>query len=359
MRFIQRAPRLVKPLELKKRPAPKKREMVRKRVVVRAKPMRITRTVASIGGIPISIGKIYTEEDMGIGVRDIDIGAEIDVNAFRAAKEPENVLSMRDEMLSVQDLDTGRYRAMVIQDQANKKNIKGYLHLANVYSQSLSMLHHKQATYMGIHGGGAHFPDALPRLVMRMNEFTGIKTDLVDPVHLDSRELFKLPWLYISGPEFVLTDVELQNIGEYLVAGGFIVADGASTVDGSWDICMRRMFKGALAKVNRRCEFVKITGEHPIYHCYFDFDMPPGSSGTNGNSRPDYMAGIYVDGRLAGVITYNGLGWRWGDFGFAASSIFAEQDATRYFQFGVNLIVFALTQKGSITNRLMDTISVK
>ena len=148
-------------------------------------------------------------------------------------------------------------------------------------------------------------------------------------------------------------------MGRYLVEGGFIVGDGGSWVEGTSDICLRKMFKRALAKVNRRCEFVKITGEHPIFHCYFDFDSPPENQGGAGKYYPDYLIGIPVDGRLAGVICYNNLASRWADRGGYYGHIEERRENTRMLQFGVNLIVFALTQKGSITNRLMDTISVK
>jgi hypothetical protein len=33
------------------------------------------------------------------------------------------------------------------------------------------------------------------------------------------------------------------------------------------------------------------------------------------------------------------------------------KDPTRQLQFGVNLIVFALTQEGSITNQVMDSVN--
>ena len=34
----------------------------------------------------------------------------------------------------------------------------------------------------------------------------------------------------------------------------------------------------------------------------------------------------------------------------------SELDPTRQFQFGINTIIFALTQEGSITERLMDVV---
>ena len=125
------------------------------------------------------------------------------------------------------------------------------------------------------------------------------------------------------------------------------------------DISLRKMFKRALAKVNKRCQFVKITGEHPIYHCYFDFDSPPENQGGGSRYNPDYLIGIAVDDRLVGVICYCAIGRRWQDFGDSYGNIEGRINNTRALQFGVNLVVFALTQKGSITNRLMDTISVK
>jgi hypothetical protein len=63
----------------------------------------------------------------------------------------------------------------------------------------------------------------------------------------------------------------------------------------------------------------------------------------------DYLDGVFIEGRLLGICTcknYWNLWWKG-----------APQGHTRVLQFGVNIIIFALTQEGSITNRVMDTVS--
>ncbi len=65
-----------------------------------------------------------------------------------------------------------------------------------------------------------------------LHELTGIR---VSPkaykiVRLESDEIFKYPFLYLSEPGFmVLTEKEIKNLGEYIRRGGFIMADDFRT----------------------------------------------------------------------------------------------------------------------------------
>ena len=116
----------------------------------------------------------------------------------------------------------------------------------------------------------------------------------------------------------------------------------------------------------------KIPPEHDIYHCYFDFDTPP--YGTDDHSERDtdgrntqvffgvadavqYILGVNVGERMIGIINPKSYGcvWEWTLLGERSGSG-KRGDTTRSLQFGVNMVIFALTQEGSITNRVMDSV---
>ena len=60
------------------------------------------------------------------------------------------------------------------------------------------------------------------------------------------------------------------------------------------------------------------------------------------------MMGYYLKGRLVGVNQGQG-GWGWRNEVYGG-------DSTRQLQLAVNIIIYALTQEGSITQRLMQIV---
>ena len=67
---------------------------------------------------------------------------------------------------------------------------------------------------------------------------------------------------------------------------------------------------------------------------------------------PDYLTGVIIDGRLLGIMTKRNYSAPWDHW-----LTHYNMDNTRQLQFGVNIIIFALTQEGSITNQVMDSVS--
>jgi hypothetical protein len=260
------------------------------------------------------------------------------------------------EMLDVSALDTGRYHAMVVQDPTDKRQIKGYFHFIRVYASSV----------LARAGRMNEFPETLINLVKKLNEWTGIRADMGRSIPFSSEEIFKVPFIYFDfgawGFEDRLTPGEASRLGEYVLRGGLYMAeDGGVGIGSACDKAARATIEDALAAVNRPkgrfWSFVKIPNDHPIYHCFFEFaDGPP--VGADYFNYPEstlkgpypWLEGVFMDGRLTAIMSNKAYQDVWG------RNPGVPGDPTRCFQMGVNIIIFALTQEGSISNRVMDTV---
>ena len=348
--FIKRQPRLTKPLELRKRPQPKRRHVQRKMVSVKAR-MRRDASVARFRPIQVLGGLPRPKTDVGrmgyAGAMELEPAcAAVSVQGARGAEQR---IDMSLELLDVLALDTGKYHALVVVDPTDKRSVKGFLHLAAAFPSSSPVL--EQEWWAQIVQG----------LVEAMNRFTDIRTDLRGKYTYDSRELFKIPWLntrhHYGG--FKLSDSEATNLGQYLLLGGFLFAGGnpqGSAMYTMPDTSLRGMMKDALGSQGvefaKDWNFQKLPNSHAMYHCYFDFDGPPiGQDYDHRWPVIPYLEGIELGDRLAVVLSHKGYDRFWLHKGTAA-----RLDNTRQLQFGVNTIVFALTQKGSITHRVLDSV---
>ncbi len=174
-----------------------------------------------------------------------------------------------------------------------------------------------------------------------------------DQMFIDSQDLFRTPFVYITTNQaFELTKHELENLAFYLRHGGFVVADNdqAHLEYGPAEASLRAMFRQALG---RDARFVPLPNDHPIYHVFFDFDggPPPGSEAgiglsavTGKASVVPYLEGIYLGDRLVAIYSDKGYGAFWE----------REFENEPHLKMGVNLVVFALTQKGSIAAQQID-----
>jgi len=262
---------------------------------------------------------------------------------------------------SIEIVDAGRYRAFVIQDPKNKRRVKGYFHLTPVISPS--MLERETERVAPLTWFNLEL--ALRRLVEAINEYTDIKADFGKRVALSSPELLEVPWVFISSVPFHPTETELVNLGRYLVNGGFLFLDAGTNIGSQKDVNLRDILRKALAKVGKPCRFRRLPKSHPIFHCYFDFDtvpvaiiprfQRPGFAGRSRMAFPDYLIGVDVDGRTAAVLCYADIGRTWQ--GFKGYKVHEESSVhyLRSLQFGINTIIYALTQRGSIMDRIVKT----
>jgi len=356
-RFVKREPRLVKPLELRKRPRPKPRVMKRKMVRIKAKAStrdiaRGTSALKVLDSLARPRGSVRRE----VPQAKIFLEPVIEVGEIGSAREPKQQVSMALEMLDIEALDTGRYHAMVIQDPADKRKIKGFLHLAPVYIPSAAAA---EASCPYGYGSRYPFPATYRCLANAMNKYTGIKVDIAEEFSIDSQKIFKVPIVFVSyHVPFQITDHEAENVGRYLMAGGFIFSD--TLMHNAIPVYrnMVELWKKSLAAVGkvygRDWLFERLPNSHPLYHCFFDFEGPPhGFDRNSSDDYPpvDYLEGVTIDNRLLGICTSNNYYNPW------ARPIIAPGLASeRVMQFGVNVIVFALIQEGSITRQVMSAV---
>jgi hypothetical protein len=296
------------------------------------------------------------------GLQDIALEPATVAEALLGTKDAKQALDAHLELMDLDALDTGKYHAMVIQDPNDKRNVRGFFHLAIVHIQSLALT---------ARGNVNRADTGVAKLIQAVNEYTDIRADIRYRISLDSPDLFKTPWIYAGTSRLVeLTDRELWNLGEYLVNGGFLFGEewvgvAHNSFEGSQK-AFTYMYREALATqgylLERDWVFQQISDEHPIFHCFFDFnDIPVGYMGGYLTQYPKYLqsglTGVILGDRLLGtyshkchVASWYGKGWS----GPGTTEQMPQQ--RRALQFGINTIVFALTQEGSITHRVMEEV---
>lgn len=307
--------------------------------------------------------KCFSREAAGrphLGLVAIGVGVLFGVESAPAADPPQTP-SGHDSVL-VESRPEGRaLRAMVVHDPDDRRGTHGYFHVAEVYSARMLEPNIRRLMEDGS-GSLLQNPHALQNLVSALNEYTDIDAEVSSRHPFSARELMEVPWIFVNQLTTTLTGMELTNLGRYLASGGFVLADAGAAVGSREDVFIRHSIREALASAGRQTRFRRLPATHPIYHSYFDFEGPPrailggpgagtGATGT-GRNNVDYIVGVEVGGRLAVAITYQNLGSAW-DNVLLRNELSGSADNSRHLQFGINTIVFALTQKGSITQKAM------
>ena len=334
-KFIKREPRLTKPLELRKIPQPK-RQLARREVQLAQARMDQVQATASFNTRSLIAGV------SGSGIRlsgqsafrptnTMTIEPKLTAAAVTSTRTSEHKIDMGLEMLDVNNMDTGRYRAIIVQDATDKQAIKGFVKLATVVSgRALS-------------GQAGLNTQTLDRLRDVINEYTGLKAEFLGRVTFDDPRLMEVPIIYpYGGPN----EAEMANLAQYLMAGGF-------TFGGLHGEALEK-YGGLVQGKDFWSE--RLPEDHPVYTSFFDlgggmpFGYPPSMGQGKLGVRPwNYLMGYYIKGRLVGITPGDG-GWGWENEIMGGSS-------TRQLQLAVNIIIYALTQEGSITQRLMQMVN--
>ncbi len=134
------------------------------------------------------------------------------------------------------------------------------------------------------------------------------------PLDLSSDEIFKVkpPFIFFTGHrDFVLSEVEVENLRKYLTLGGCIWGDSSLPGQRSrFDIAFRREMRRIIPDVNK--EWKEIPANHPLYtsatnRFYDDIKAPP--SGINHYQEPAYY--LEFGGEIAVLYTANDYGDMW------------------------------------------------
>ncbi|MBT4096032.1 MAG: DUF4159 domain-containing protein [Gemmatimonadetes bacterium] len=345
-RLVIRKPRSTKQFVLKRQRL-RPRAMTKEVTALRPRLQRPAPRLQGLSGL----GRVQSFDyalDTGTSLK-LDTGP-IELSATRIAgtKEPEKRIAMREELIDLRALDTGKFKGLIIQDPSDRRNVRGFVYLGTAWATDLEPTFDSAAK-------------AVPNLVRALNEQTGITAKVDAHLFVDSQALFRTPFVFLTAQEaFELTAREIENLGEYMRRGGFVFTDNANpTAEFSQaEAALRQIFGDAL-----RGDGVLqiIPNDHPIYHTYYDFDGPPVGSElevqSTGQQRDNesisiarqsyHLEGVFVDGRLVAIYSDKGYVHTW-------ARNYGNEPQLR---FGINAVIFALTQEGSIAQQQIDFYS--
>ena len=131
-------------------------------------------------------------------------------------------------------------------------------------------------------------------------------------------------------------------MADYQAGGDYEYGPGKASI--------MQMFEDVLGK---DAKWRKLPNDHPIYHSFFDFDNGPppntSSAGAGGLMRfSSYLEGLFLDGRLVAIRSDIGFAGSW------QSGIYGQVGNEAYLKMGVNIVIYALTQPGSIAQQQID-----
>lgn len=187
-------------------------------------------------------------------------------------------------------------------------------------------------------GGGDWYsnPTALRNLARFCNR--ELKTNFEETDHtvveVGSADLYNYPFIHMTGHgNVVFSDMEAENLRNYLIGGGFLHIDDNYGMDPYVRVAMKRVFP--------ELEFVELPFEHPIYHQTYKFPKGlPKVHEHDGNIARGY--GLIYEGKLVCFYTFEcDLGDGWED---AAVHNDPEEVRKQALRMGANIIEFAFEQ---------------
>jgi hypothetical protein len=190
------------------------------------------------------------------------------------------------------------------------------------------------------------FPSADANIIRVLRLMTTLKINEPESIELTSPELFEIPFLYIlevGSLEF--DEAEAKQLREYLLRGGFMMVDDFHGTY-EWEV-----WASQIKKVFPDRPMEEMPMDHPVFHCYYDFDEYPQVPGIRAlmsgrtyerDGHVPHCLGIFDDKRrLMVLINWNtdiGDGWE-----EAATPGYERHWAETAYRLGVNYAIYAMT----------------
>ena len=191
------------------------------------------------------------------------------------------------------------------------------------------------------------FPRADRHFVQAVRRLTRLQVRSVEqPVNLDEGDVYDWPWLYaVQVGHWNLTDSQAAQMREFLLRGGFFMADDFWGED-EWQI-----FMASMKRVFPDRQVVDLPNDAGIFHSVYDLDdryqvASQGSVNRGVSFKcspcPDKWRGIYDDkGRVMVAISLNsdiGDSWEW-----LNEPGYPLRYSDLGIRIGVNYVVYAMT----------------
>ena len=187
------------------------------------------------------------------------------------------------------------------------------------------------------------YPRADRHFLLAVRRLTRIDARSVEqPVNLDDGDdVYNWPWLYAVRPgEWNLTDAQAAKLRDYLLRGGFFMADDFWG-ENEWEV-----FMASMRRVFPDRQPVDLKNSDQIFHTLYDLNdryRVEGAWGPyqNGGITP-YWRAIFDDkGRVMVAIVMNsdlGDSWEWAD-----SPEYPERFSALGIRIGLNYVTYAMT----------------
>jgi hypothetical protein len=188
------------------------------------------------------------------------------------------------------------------------------------------------------------FPEAEEHFTTNLKRLTRVDAGEPVQVRLTDDALFDNPWLYATQTGYwELDDAEVARLREYLLRGGFFMADDY------WGEDERDVFERTMSRVFPDRPIKDMPQDDAVLHVVFsidEFTQIPGlrhiSWGDLSRLPPPRWRGIYDDnGRLMIGMNYNqDVGDSWEE---ANNPQYPEPMTALGYRFGVNYVIYAMT----------------
>lgn len=157
-------------------------------------------------------------------------------------------------------------------------------------------------------------------------------------------DMVRFPFIFMTSDwPAKLSEAQLANLREYLLRGGFLLADDCiAPRNDAADYFFRSMAE-ALKKAVPEARLGRLPNEHPVFHLCFEFDQGlPHFNGT-----PHGLWALVLEGRVLALLSPSDLhcGWTNGD-------VWYYRGATeKALKMGTNIYLFAMTQTAPLPRK--------